>query len=303
MVSYSQNGEDVILKRAFPEGRTGFYIDIGASHPQKLSVTKHFYDRGWRGINVEPLKRNFDLFINDRPRDVNLNVAVGNESGSREFFEVSDYSELSTFSAEYATNLARSGHQIRSYPVPVITGNELFAAYVDGPVDFLKIDVEGNEYEVVSSIDFLRYRPRVLVIEATIPNCGFPGWNNFASILDFEKWEPMVLQSRYHFAYFDGLNRFYVRDEDRDLLSCFHIGLSLWDNFVEHELDEKLRESEADRAARLDVINDLAGKLRESESDRTALLDKWRRLENSLLVRLARRFGLIKSPFTALIED
>ena len=94
MISYSQNGEDVILKRIFGDKKTGFYIDIGASHPEFLSVTKHFYDQGWSGLNVDPIKKTIDCFTKDRPRDLNLTLAIAFEDGAHEFFAVVDYPEL-----------------------------------------------------------------------------------------------------------------------------------------------------------------------------------------------------------------
>src|SRR5258706_10238146 len=117
MISYSQNGEDVILRRIFGDKKIGFYIDIGASHPEFLSVTKHFYDQGWHGINVDPLKKSIDLFTKDRPRDLNLNLAIDCENGAHEFFEITNYPELSTFSAEAAAILSSGGFDVASYLV------------------------------------------------------------------------------------------------------------------------------------------------------------------------------------------
>ena len=295
MISYSQNGEDVILRRIFGDKKDGFYIDIGASHPEFLSVTKHFYDQGWCGLNVDPLKKSITLFTKDRPRDLNLNLAIDCENGSREFFEITDYPELSTFSAEAAANLSVGGYNVISYPVNTITGDKLFSEYVRYPVDFMKIDVEGRENEVIRSIDFYRYRPKVLVIEATIPNSPFPGWHDLKSIFSFEKWESMLLGSGYILAYFDGLNRFYVSEESRQFLDCFQVGLCIWDDYVIHpqvkriaelewhcarreeqieSLTAVLKESESDRAARLEQIHELTRLLKESESDRAARGDQ-----------------------------
>lgn len=289
MVSYAQNGEDVLLRRVFGDADTGFYVDIGASHPEKLSVTKYFYDMGWRGINVDPLKGCMELFEKSRPDDINLNLAIDMDGGALDFYEVTSYPELSTFSEETAEALMKEGHEIVRYAVDRITGNKLFDQYVQRPVDFLKIDVEGYEYEVIRSIDFKRHRPKVLVIEATIPNASFPGWQHLDSISNFGQWEPVLLDSGYIFAYFDGLNRFYVREEDKGLLDCFQIGLCLWDNYIlypqafrieelERQCAERLRaietltpllkESEADRAARFEQIESLTAMLKASEADR-----------------------------------
>ncbi len=85
MISHAQNGEDVVLRRAFADREGGFYIDIGACHPVEDSVTLHFYERGWRGVNVEPDRALFDRLTAARPRDVNLCVAIGQERGRADF--------------------------------------------------------------------------------------------------------------------------------------------------------------------------------------------------------------------------
>ena len=85
-ISYSQNFEDVILNRIFRHKKDGFYVDVGACHPTYDSVTKHFYDRGWTGINIEPVPEMAQLFREDRPKDINLAVAIGNTSGEIELY-------------------------------------------------------------------------------------------------------------------------------------------------------------------------------------------------------------------------
>jgi FkbM family methyltransferase len=262
MISYAQNGEDVILRRIFENQKTGFYIDIGASHPEFLSVTKHFYDQGWRGINVDPLKKSIDIFVKERPRDINLNLAISSENGLRDFFEVTDYPELSTFSAEALLDVT---HNVISYPVEIITGDKLFSEYVTTAVDFMKIDVEGAEYEVITSIDFSKYRPKVLVIEATVPNAEFPGWHNLSSIFSFKKWEEVLFNSGYIFAYFDGLNRFYLSEENRELLDYFQVGLCHWDNFFVNSQVKRIAELEWHCEERMNQIETLIKRIAELE--------------------------------------
>ena len=87
MISFAQSGEDVVLARAFRGRNEGLYVDLGANDPVVDSVTKHFYDRGWRGINVEPVPSAFEALVAQRPRDVNLNVAVGRTRETRVFYE------------------------------------------------------------------------------------------------------------------------------------------------------------------------------------------------------------------------
>ena len=84
-VSYAQNGEDIVLSRGF-RSDTGFYVDIGAFDPTSDSVTKLFYDRGWHGINVDPVPEVIALFERERPRDINVQVAVSVEPGEPELW-------------------------------------------------------------------------------------------------------------------------------------------------------------------------------------------------------------------------
>src|SRR5271165_1880676 len=85
-ISYAQNYEDVILWRALREVEGGFYVDVGAADPEEYSVTCAFYERGWSGINMEPLDEYFAKLVQARPRDRNLKVAVGRETGARTFY-------------------------------------------------------------------------------------------------------------------------------------------------------------------------------------------------------------------------
>src|SRR5262245_39670575 len=87
MISYAQNHEDVLLRRAFADQKEGFYVDIGANHPVNLSITKHFYDSGWSGVNIEPLPCIFELLQSGRPRDINLNMGISNKCELRTLYE------------------------------------------------------------------------------------------------------------------------------------------------------------------------------------------------------------------------
>ena len=279
-ISFSQNGEDILLKRVFAGEKKGFYIDIGASHPDRLSVTKIFYDAGWNGINVDPVKNSMELFGIHRPRDINLNLAIASDNEKIKFWEVSDNTELSTSSAELAKSWTTKFHKIKSYTVNTLTCNELFERYVKNTVDFLKIDVEGSEKNVIQSLDLKIHRPKVLVIESTIPDYPFPGWENLNSILNHGEWEYMILNNGYDFVHFDGLNRYYVREENKELTKFFDVGLCLWDDYITHpsyeligglqsdlqKLTKQLTESETDRDERLKQIQALTKQLTESET-------------------------------------
>lgn len=252
--SYSQNGEDALLARLFEGQKTGFYIDIGASHPEKLSVTKRFYDYGWRGINIDPIISAIELFNEIRPDDLNINCAIGLSVGVTEFNFVKNYPELSAVNLK---DTISSGYLVETIYVNMMRGDDIFENHVKTTVDFLKIDVEGHEYEVIKSIDWMFNRPRVLVVEATIPNADFPGWENFDSILTHDKWEFMLLDADYKFAYFDGLNRYYIRSEDQELLKRLQFGICHWDKIIPVDLAKQIADLQYHCDERLKQIKTL----------------------------------------------
>src|SRR5437868_6510751 len=102
MISYALLHEDVVLRRMFQDQSAGYYIDVGANHPVYGSVTKHFYDRGWRGVNVEPNPQLLDLLHTARPDDHNLGIGLAATTGQLCFYRVVEDNGLSTFEAETA---------------------------------------------------------------------------------------------------------------------------------------------------------------------------------------------------------
>ena len=228
MVSYAQNREDVLLARCFP-GPAGFYVDIGAADPVAHSVTKWFSEQGWTGINVEPSRDFFRKIEADRTRDINLNVGVSDVRGQLTFYEIVQFSGCSTFVPEVAAEYRRGGRTVTEWAIEMQTLAEIFAAHAptDRPVDFLKIDVEGLEPAVLAGMDFRRWRPKVLVVEATRPG---------RREVSHELWEHLILPFEYHFAFFDGLNRYYVRGESNSLLAHFDRPACPFDDYVLYDV-------------------------------------------------------------------
>lgn len=222
MISYAQNFEDVILERIFRSVEQGFYVDIGACHPVHDSVTQHFYLRGWRGINVEPQSVLFAEFERARPRDINLNICVGRTAGRKTLFITSDRG-TSTLDEHLAERYQNSGRVVNEQEVSVLPLNELWLHHVGQRwVDFLKIDVEGFEEEILAATDFVLVRPRLLLIEAVQPESHVPS---------HEAWEHLVLPY-YNLLYRDGLNRFYIRKGDPLDSQQFCAPPNVFDTFV-----------------------------------------------------------------------
>jgi FkbM family methyltransferase len=218
--SYAQNYEDVILARVFP-GKTGFYIDAGANHPEYHSVTKHFYDKGWSGVNIEPHLGFHRALCEQRPRDVNLCVGVSDREAIVEFHEVASGLGINSLTTHYTD--WNAGHVVQSRPVQITTLAKICETYAgDRPIDFFKIDVEGVEREACEGGDWVKYRPRVVVIELNDP-------------LGLAEWDAWFLARDYHFAYFDAINRFYVRAEDKALIPILAMPYNWCDRAISYE--------------------------------------------------------------------
>ena len=234
MISYAENREDVLLDRVFPRGVEGFYIDIGANVPVEGSITKHFYDLGWRGINIEPSSA-FEQLAAARERDINLNVGVSDRAGTLPFFEFAPPSSTaSTFSPEAAALHREAGLSFVERSVAVRTLTDICAEYVEGTIDFLSVDVEGHELQVLRGADWSRWRPRVVLVEATRPRTTTD--SSGTTPLTHELWEPVLLEAGYIFASFDGLNRYYVRSEDERLVASLRVPVNVTDDYIPHEL-------------------------------------------------------------------
>lgn len=223
MISYAQNAEDVILRRAFPKQR-GFYVDVGAGDPVKDSVTKHFYNLGWQGINIEPQPDLFKKLNKDRQKDVNLDCAVTKKSGKIKLLLVPDQWGLATTDKETGQTIKSKKYKTETILVEGKTLNEILQTQAQNKtIDFLKIDVEGAEKDVLQSIDLKKWQPTVIIIEATYPETQKPSHN---------KWESILTKAGYACALFDGLNRYYCLVKNKKLLQLLSIPANLFDRYI-----------------------------------------------------------------------
>lgn len=223
-VSYAQNREDVLLAAFFKDVKRGFYVDVGANHPVDDSVTKYFYDNGWKGINIEPNKKLFNALERERPRDININIGVSDKPGALVMREYSgNNTGLSTFSQEaQATN--KSAADFQDVKKETATLKQIFFEHGVGKVHFLKVDVEGFEYEVLKGNDWSKFRPEVLCIEA----------NHI-----IKDWRELLSRVKYTKVFFDGLNEYYLAEEASNRLENF--------SYVESIIGQEIVSSEVMR--------------------------------------------------------
>ena len=178
--SYSQEGEDIILREIFSQQETGFYVDIGAHHPKRFSNTYYFYKKGWRGINIDPLTGTKRLFDKVRPRDINLEMGISATQKEIELY-IFDDPALSTFDKDTALLMTeKTSYKIKETKnVKTDRLENILDKYTKNiQIDLMNIDIEVYESEVVKSNNWRKSRPRVLLIELKTFD-----WINFENII------------------------------------------------------------------------------------------------------------------------
>lgn len=208
-VSYAQNGEDVVIWRALAGIDHGRYVDVGAADPVIDSVTLPFYLRGWRGIHVEPVSSYAAALRSARPEDTVIECVAGSEEGSITFFEFPE-TGLSTTQEAEAVRAAELGFTKLQRVVKMRTLDSILAEVVPpgDPIHFLKVDVEGFEPNVLAGANLKKWRPWVVVVEATRPNSSERTDHTFNQLL---------ADAGYTATLFDGLNMYYVSGEHSEL--------------------------------------------------------------------------------------
>lgn len=218
-LSYAQCLEDYHLERVLSDVALGFYIDVGAGHPVADNVSYHFYLKGWHGLIIEPQLPLARLYAALRPRDLVVDHLVGDQDGEVDFHIVDRLHGFSTTVVENATGASAFGAGFRTEKRRIRPLSDLLDENGISHVDFLKIDVEGAEAAVLDGINWQKTRPKILCIEAIAP-----GSMADTSVL----WEPATRARGYHFAFSDGLNRFYVSEEERHRIAHFPQSPTPW---------------------------------------------------------------------------
>lgn len=192
-ISYSQYFEDLILYCVFYDIKNGFYIDVGANDPDYISVTKAFYIRGWKGINIEPLPSAYLKLLNSRKRDINLNIGAGEKKGKAIFYSRGSGS----------TTLKKYKRNAKPITIYINTLSNICKKYlpIKKEIHFCKIDVEGGEKNVLMGYDFQNYRPKIFCLESTRPGSYVP---------NYELWDEILIKNDYSFVYQYKINRFYT---------------------------------------------------------------------------------------------
>jgi FkbM family methyltransferase len=172
--SYSQEGEDMILRRIFENKQKGFYIDVGAHHPKRFSNTFYFYKIGWNGINIDAMPGSMKLFDKYRSRDINIEKPISEKSQVLSYYAFNEPA-LNGFSKELSKERSESNknyHIIFEQNIETTTLTKVLEKNLpkNQEINFLTIDVEGLDFSVLKSIDLEKYRPKVILIEILSSN-------------------------------------------------------------------------------------------------------------------------------------
>lgn len=279
-VSYAQNGEDVVLFRALGAVEGGRYVDVGANDPVDLSVSYAFYLRGWSGITIDPVHECAERQRAVRPRDVMVEAAVsGDPSGSVTLHQIAG-TGLSTLVDDVGDGHRGAGWAVEDVVVPARRLDDVLSgAGWDGlDIHFMVVDVEGAERVVLETLDLARWRPWVVVVEATRPLTAVP---------THESWESLLVDADYRFCLFDGLSRFYVAGEKwAELHSSLMVPANPLDEFklaqvvgLEQEVS-RLHRAVADLAVERDEVRAerevVVEELRRRDEVNAAAIVQWR---------------------------
>ena len=237
---YAQFYEDYILSIVFSDIEKGFYVDIGANSPNFDSITKHFYLKGWNGINIEPIKKWSDQYLIERPNDININTGVSNFDGEMDFYVLSS-DLMSSGNLDFVNKAEKKGYSYEKQIIKVRTLDHVLEKYQIPPITFLKIDVEGMEKQILEGLNLSKYRPIVLIIESIRP---------FSHIKVHDGWESILIKNNFAFMFFDSLNRYYLAKEHFNKFSpnfekaakCCSLAQAKYpehnlENVFKHELD------------------------------------------------------------------
>ncbi len=204
LISYSskRDMEDVVLYHALNNVNDIFYIDVGSNDPYERNVTKLLYDmKNAHGINIDPQRGYIDMTNRERPRDINICCALGNEEGEIELYYQSGYSTV----VEENVKAEDCYHET----VKVTTLKNICEQHCVGKeIHFLKIDAEGSEMKILAGADFERFKPWIVVVEATNP-----GTMNICS----DDWEYILIDSGYKFTNMIGVNKYYVLENRSEI--------------------------------------------------------------------------------------
>jgi FkbM family methyltransferase len=307
MQSYSQNLEDVLVNRCFRNQQSGVYVDVGAGPGNGFSVTKNLYLQGWSGLLIEPVTSYAEHHRVARPRDTVISVAVGSEDAEIEFLHFKD-TGLSTKKL-YASDQIKNSYSVETLIIPQFKLQTILDKQNITHIDLLKVDVEGSEIEVLLGIDFNKVQPRLILIEATRP---------MSRVRVSDELRKYLIGFGYSFAFFDGLNDYFVFKGERQLMDALDSPVNVFDGDYFKNSDDVDQNARIHELEVKNLILDqqllafLADKEKlELELDRQRKVIDWHQnhlyaLDNSIRMRIGTfviKFLLPAKPFINKLQE
>lgn len=199
---FAEFAEDVMINRIFKNHDKGIYIDIGAYHPYKGSLTYLLFKKGWQGVNIDLSKTSIDLFKIARPKDTNICCAISNKTEKKVYFENSPINQQNS--------LIRRNSEQKEIEIQAFTLTDLLSSKKIEKIDYLNIDTEGNEMDVLEGMDFKKISPKLITIEE----------NNFSKISTLENEKIKFLSEvNYSLINIIGVTMFFYRKDLLDQIS------------------------------------------------------------------------------------
>ena len=195
-IHYGEFGEDILVNRILKNLETGKYVDVGCYHPYKGSLTAQLYKKGWKGINIDLSKSSIDLFNLVRKEDINLNLAVSDFNGQTSYFENSPINQQNS--------LIKNNDNQKKIKIDCKNLNLILEENKFEKFEYLNIDVEGSEQNVINGINLSKYRPMLITIE-----------NNNLHINDYIESETykILIKNNYTFISKTGVTNFFLKNE------------------------------------------------------------------------------------------
>ena len=158
-------GEDLVVKEIFKNKKNGFYVDVGCYHPIEGNNTHLLFKKGWTGVNIDLNQTSIELFNIARKNEKNLNIAISNKSQKIKFYYRKKINMLNTINKKFAKNSFKKGFKIgyvQSETLNSILGKSKIK---NKKIDFLNLDIEGNDINALKSLNFRKYNPKLICVE------------------------------------------------------------------------------------------------------------------------------------------
>ena len=215
-ISYSFNAVDLIIDHIFKDKINGFYIDIGAQHPIANNNTYLLFKRRWTGINIDLDVKNIELFNISRPNDINLNNAISSSTSKKKLFFYHDKSPINTLVEDVSNFQNATVKEIKT--VKTITLNKVLENLsFDKQIDYMNIDVEGHELDVLKGFDLIRYKPNVISVEYLDLKMKYLEFknNDLSRIIDSDFYK-LLIKNDYQFVNWLHGDLIFVHNSFRD---------------------------------------------------------------------------------------